>query len=910
VADKLPRFQVAATKASLDSLAGLSGQVTEAIARLARIDDAIAAGEAQRSHQRLDYDKLYIDALRAEVQKVHLFGVDIDPDTPTDFSISIAYIPLQLEMGHLGNVPPLRLDYAEILAGLPFVGNRLLIDGVAGSGKTTLLQWTVVNALNAQEGSGQQLPTVEQVQRRISEWVKSLPRTANPPGWLDDIRADQRSAQVLEWWACTPFLIRLRHCTDGRLPPPEELPRFIAQEAGSPDPQWIREKLRDGKALILLDGVDEVPDTRREEIRTSIERYFRLYRNCKFIVTGRPAAVRSGPWARLFEPWCMSIRPLAPIDIENFIMHWHQALAHERSKGILTDVDREAIQEITAQISSSSALAQLAETPLLCSAICYLHKVRRGELPKRLSSLYEKLCELLVHRLDRERLKDDKLSRYSAAFFKLDLEDKLALLGRLAHFMVREEVSSLDFGRGVDQVTVELRRLRKSDDLTPSEVVRALQERSGVLRGSSETEIEFAHNALRSYLAAGVFAAEGATREVIQKGIYTSDPDLVVLAAARGTPVYRGSLIRGLLDFPNRLEKEGRYGDDIGDRRAVTRQLRLAALRAGATGPVPLSLLQELAKLENRILPPQTVEEARQLSELGERVVVALGNKPDLNDAVAAACVRALRLIGGVEAEAQLTTYFARLDSNSRNEGLGHWYQRIDKSLLEELVQAVRPTRLAFVQRLLQDINPGGQVRRAITRHVKDSDLINWEDPESVSQLGLQHTSVNDARSLAPFRNLKKVCLKGPLKNYRSLGTLHKLGTLFLSEAESDDILLPSSLRVLHLYDCIFDSYAFLGELPNIEELVLDGSNIVNLDPLRSAETLTSISLDYSGLTDLSALARLSNLVLLSADSTSVSSVGEIGFKQRLSTINLGNTDFKDLSQLALFPNLRHVYLS
>ena len=44
-----------------------------------------------------------------------------------------------------------------------------------------------------------------------------------------------------------------------------------------------------------------------------------------------------------------------------------------------------------------------------------------------MNSLYGKLCELLVHRLDRERLKAEALTRFSPPFHQLELEDKLDL---------------------------------------------------------------------------------------------------------------------------------------------------------------------------------------------------------------------------------------------------------------------------------------------------------------------------------------------------------------------------------------------------------------------------------------------------------------------------------------------------
>ncbi len=48
------------------------------------------------------------------------------------------------------------------------------------------------------------------------------------------------------------------------------MPKLIARAAGEPPEDWVRARLLDGRALVLLDGIDEVPDARRRDIRDSI----------------------------------------------------------------------------------------------------------------------------------------------------------------------------------------------------------------------------------------------------------------------------------------------------------------------------------------------------------------------------------------------------------------------------------------------------------------------------------------------------------------------------------------------------------------------------------------------------------------------------------------------------------------
>jgi hypothetical protein len=78
---------------------------------------------------------------------------------------------------------------------------------------------------------------------------------------------------------------------------------------------------------VLLDGIDEVPDAKRRDIRESIDNYFRQYRDAQFVVTSRPAAVKDPAWGELFGSCRAAVQGMAPVDIESFVEQWYEALA-------------------------------------------------------------------------------------------------------------------------------------------------------------------------------------------------------------------------------------------------------------------------------------------------------------------------------------------------------------------------------------------------------------------------------------------------------------------------------------------------------------------------------------------------------------------------------------------------------
>ena len=272
-------------------------------------------------------------------------------------------------------------------------------------------------------------------------------------------------------------------------------------------------------------------------------------------------------WAELFGPSRSGGAADGAVDIEAFVEQWHEALAAKLKAG----VDRRAVDRLTGEILASGGLRQLAETPLLCAAVCYLHRVKQGLLPRRLNALYRELCDLLIHRLDETRFEKEGQERLNRALRGLDLEDKRSLLARLGA-LHGPRAAATSTGTGRHRRSRPGSGLRKLDPAQAPDVLDALQERSGVLRGASPTLVEFAHNGLRSYLAATVFREESAITDLIEKALATADPDLPVLAAAQGVKSYRDELIRQLIALADRnLDAERQ------------RALRIMAARCGAT---------------------------------------------------------------------------------------------------------------------------------------------------------------------------------------------------------------------------------------------------------------------------------------------------------------------------------------
>jgi NACHT domain-containing protein len=91
-----------------------------------------------------------------------------------------------------------------------------------------------------------------------------------------------------------PFVIPLRYFAEGDLPAPDKFPEAGLKYVLGPvrNPSWTHDLLEQGKGLILVDGVDELPyGPARDKAREWLQNLVASYPRCRYIVTSRPTAI-------------------------------------------------------------------------------------------------------------------------------------------------------------------------------------------------------------------------------------------------------------------------------------------------------------------------------------------------------------------------------------------------------------------------------------------------------------------------------------------------------------------------------------------------------------------------------------------------------------------------------------------
>lgn len=778
VARDLPGFHAGAFTEILQRQSQILDGVTELLRRVPSLD-ATTPDAAFTARYRYQVANV--------LDRLELFGVTA-ADSVRRYPLSLAYIRLSVVThGRRSVAGPVPVD--DVLAR----GSRVFLRGEAGSGKTTLLQWLAVRAA----------------------------------------RGDF-SGRLAHWNDAVPFFVPLRRYVAQALPAPEEflsqVGRHIADEM---PPGWVRRTLADGRALVLVDGIDELPEAERAPARVWLRELTTAYPDARYVVTSRPTAASEG-WleAEDFDP--AELRQMSWQDIEAFVRHWHAAMAVSRVDDSALEHLASHEQALLAALRTKRRLRVLAENPLLCALLCALHLDRRMQLPRDRMELYAVALEMLLDRRDVER----RIVDHGPA---LSYTDKILILQDLAYWLIRNGMSDAPCDRAAERVERRLASLhRLSAD--PHAVFRQLLVRSGLLREPVAGRVDFVHRTFQEYLAARAAVEADDIGVLVENAHRDQWREAVVMAAGHAQPRQREELLRLLLD----------RGDREGAGWHTLHALAVACLETSPQlSPETYARIQQVAA---DLLPPRSMSDAQALARTGEFVLDLLADRPVTTNEHAAPTIRLAARIGG-EAALTVISQCARFTTRQVKEELLAAWREFDADRFAREILADSPHA--------ESLSPDGARELAALRHVTglkslrlrrvpaDIDLPAVLPPHPLLELVLEDNAwlrrLRPTLDVDQFRDLRGLQIINC-----GLDSLHELGhwaaTLRTLTVWSDE------RRVIDLES--------LPELPLLEQLVyadVEGP----LTPLRRAPELRHLTLRPAGPPDLTPLRDLPYLTVL-----------------------------------------------
>jgi GUN4-like/NACHT domain len=261
---------------------------------------------------------------------------------------------------------------------------------------------------------------------------------------------------------------------------------------------WAQEILQKGKAVVMLDGFDEIPKAKRPAVARWVlmQMQMQRYRKSVFIVTARPKAYKEqDPGDRLTLTTLLWVQDFKADQRKDFVERWYLCQERYAHGGRKTpDVQqgaKQAAAELLTQIEARQELRDLAKNPLLLNMIATFHRrFPSAELPRRRVELYKEICLLQLRDRPGARKLETVLTQCEAQ----------TILQCLALHMMQQRLERIDRAgllQLFNQFLTEQREI-----VAPKDFLEQVVQISELLVEREPDEFEFSHLSFQEYLAA------------------------------------------------------------------------------------------------------------------------------------------------------------------------------------------------------------------------------------------------------------------------------------------------------------------------------------------------------------------------------------------------------------------------
>lgn len=710
------------------------------------------------------------------------------------------------------------------------------------------------------------------------------------------------------------------------------LDAFLSRDMSAPlrqdDGRYLKQALAEGKAFLLLDGIDELGDrTTREILRSAVFDGIARYPDCRWLLTSRIVGydevpfdtVRNRPNEDLLrdEPSAsgtvhatlprrdargftrfgresrggqVAIRYLAPFDdrrIAVFAQNWYARREAAAARA------RANADHLVGAVHADESILRLARVPNLLTMMALIHRIE-ATLPHGRALLYERIAEAYLESIDRFRGIESSSH---------DLPRKRGWLARVGFEMQRRCMSE-DGSDGIN-ILMDADTVKSwlSEEIgrggafpgTPSAEVflNIVGRRSGLFLPRGEGLYAFVHLSFQEY-----FAAVALEREVTslrwargQESRFGFNRD--TLADWAGQSVWRETFA---FLFELLASQEGDdwyvelldciFGEDFS--------------RLGSTGS------EDMALNLGRLLARMVTNPRSGLSQLKRDQAVA--------------CCVSIQLRSSCDTTPR--TIFADLLGDD-----GAWNDKIFRAIGEEL-KRLGSRELDFSGVQIPDftsLESLSELKALTLRYTNVSDLAPLANLTELESIALEETSVSDFAVLKKLPKLQILDLAGTrisdltslaeigglqsldlgrtqILDFSPLGRMTELRSLDLWGTEILDLSPLSKLvklRSLGLGSTSISDWTILGDLRSLESLDLMDTNISNLVPIVNSIALTFLHIGGTQVSSVEPLEKLGQLRWLHFWRTPISDLHPLATLTKLESLYFGGTQVSDLSPLA-----------
>ena len=691
----------------------------------------------------------------------------------------------------------------------------------------------------------------------------------NQVAWLLSRPATNPLIERLGWRLPLPMVLRelpIRGVTEFN----GLLEAFLSREMSAPlrdddGRRYLKQTLDEGKAFLLLDGIDEIGDRRtREDLREAVFDGLARFPDCRWLLSsrivgydevpfdtqrirlakelslaGRSPQVREEvtqpyrreqhPSMRRFEEGQAATRYIAPFDdnrIAAFARNWY------RHRDAATQRARTNANHLVRAVHANESIHRLARVPNLLTMMALIHRIE-ATLPHGRALLYDRIAEAYLESIDKFRGIDPSPH---------DLPRKKGWLARVGFEMQRRRTSDgrvddtdilVDFDTVLGWLSKEMERGNTfRDSPSAQEFLKIVGRRSGLFLPRGNARYAFVHLSFQEYFAAAALAREVTRLRWARGNESRLEFDRDTVANWAGESVWRETF--AFLFELLASEEEDDWHADLLD--CVFGE-NFSRLDGSESAEVSLNLGHLLARLVVNSRSGLTI--------------------PKRDEAIAC-CVK------------------AQVQLQRRRHP-----EKMPSSIYEDLIR--------------DDTQLNAKVLKEIGAQIEMEKLGNRE-------LDLRGSQVSDLGPLANLTTLERLNLEGAqISDIGPLTNLTSLERLDLDGAQISDLSPLANLPVLEWLSLMSTQILHIGPLANLislEFLLLSGTQVSDISPLRNLIALRWLTLSDLQVSDISSLANLAALEHLNLERTQVSDIRPLTNLVALERLDLDRTQVSDIRPL------------